>query len=84
MSTARSVKPHFVLGLWRRLNRKPGGAWAFSRLICAKAPYFGSIKPLFTVLEPGRCEVTAKKRRAEGQRDWTVSGLMRASKAAAS
>lgn len=64
MSTARSVKPHFLLNLWRRLNRKPGGAWVFSRLICAKAPYFGSIKPLFTVLEPGRCEVTAKKRRA--------------------
>lgn len=62
MTTA--AKPPFLLSLWHKLRHKPGGAWLFSRLICAKAPYFGSIKPLFLVLEPGRCEVAAKKRRA--------------------
>jgi len=29
-----------------------------------KAPYFSTIRPLVTVLEPGRCEISLKKRRS--------------------
>jgi len=53
-----------TLTLWRRFAALPGGAWAFSRLVCAKAPYFATIRPRFAVLEPGRCEVRMRKRRA--------------------
>jgi len=35
----------------------------FSRAVCFKAPYFGTISPLFTVLEKGRCEAVIKDRR---------------------
>ncbi|TJZ73491.1 hotdog fold domain-containing protein [Chitiniphilus eburneus] len=49
---------------WRRLSPLPMGRWLFSRLVCFKAPYFGSVKPRFEVLEPGRAEVTLRKRRA--------------------
>ncbi len=41
----------------------PFGNWIFSRLMCFYAPYFGSIKPLFTDLRAGYCEVKMKKRR---------------------
>lgn len=53
-----------LLALWRRLSVMPIGKWAFSRLVCWKAPYFGSVRPRFESLEPGLCEVTIRKRRA--------------------
>jgi hypothetical protein len=44
--------------LYNKISRKPFGHWLFSRLVCFKAPYFGSIKPRMDVLEPGRGEAT--------------------------
>lgn len=52
-----------LLALYRKLSRWPFGRWLFTRAICFKAPYFGSISPLFTVLEAGRCEATIRDRR---------------------
>jgi acyl-coenzyme A thioesterase PaaI-like protein len=52
-----------TLAAWQRLSKKPAGKWAFSRLVCWKAPYFGSIRPAFVDLRPGFCEVHLKKRR---------------------
>ncbi len=56
-------QPNSSLAAWQRLLRKPAGKWAFTRLVCWKAPYFGSIRPAFTDLRPGFCEVHMKKRR---------------------
>ncbi len=55
---------NFMLSAWQRLTGKPAGKWVFSRLVCWKAPYFGSIRPAFVELRPGYCEVHIKKRRA--------------------
>ena len=52
-----------VLRLYDKITRKPFGHWLFSRLICFKAPYFGSIKPRMTLLEPNRAEATIAHRR---------------------
>jgi len=52
-----------VMSAWKRMSGKPGGKWAFSRLVCWKAPYFGSIRPKFEQLRPGYCEVRMTKRR---------------------
>ncbi|WP_274510119.1 DUF4442 domain-containing protein [Xanthomonas campestris] len=41
-----------TLDIWTRLSPLPGGKWLFSRLLCLKAPYFGSISPRFAVLRP--------------------------------
>jgi len=35
-----------LLALWQRLARWPLGKWLFSRAVCFKAPYFGTISPL--------------------------------------
>ena len=53
-----------TLAIWRRLASIPAGRWAFSRLLCFKAPYFGSIRPAFVQLRPAYCEVRIRKRRA--------------------
>lgn len=53
---------NFTLSTWQRLSKKPAGKWAFSRLVCWKAPYFGSIRPAFVELRPGYCEVRIRKR----------------------
>lgn len=53
-----------TLDIWRRLASRPGGKWAFSRLVCLKAPYFGSIRPAFEELRPEYCRVAIRKRRA--------------------
>ena len=52
-----------ALKLWQRLSRLPMGKWFFSWVVCWKAPYFGSIRPRFVELQPGRCEVRMAKRR---------------------
>lgn len=53
-----------AMSAWNRLSGLPGGRWAFSRLVSWKAPYFASIKPYFTALRPGYCEIHIRKRRA--------------------
>jgi len=51
-----------VLKLWKALSNKPGGRWLATQAICIKAPYFRSIKPLLTKVEPGCVELELKKR----------------------
>ena len=64
-----------LLGLWQRLARWPGGAWLFSRAVCFKAPYFGTISTRFTVLEDGRCEAVIKDRRRVHNHIGTVHAI---------
>ncbi len=32
-----------TLELWKKVTAFPKGKWTFSRMLCLKAPYFGSI-----------------------------------------
>jgi len=64
-----------VLQLYNRITRKPFGHWLFSRLICFKAPYFGSIKPRMTVLEHNRAEATIAHRRSVTNHLGTVHAI---------
>ncbi len=64
-----------VLQLYNRLTRLPFGAWLFSRLICFKAPYFASIKPRMTVLEPNRAEAALAHRRSVTNHLGTVHAI---------
>lgn len=52
-----------VLGLWRSLDRWPGGDRVFSFLLGLMVPYSGGIRPRVCHLEPGRCSVEMKERR---------------------
>jgi acyl-coenzyme A thioesterase PaaI-like protein len=53
-----------VLTLWNKMQGIPVvGPWAFSFAFGQKAPYFSSIKPRFTVLEPNHAELVIPKRR---------------------
>ncbi|SBV36550.1 conserved hypothetical protein [uncultured Stenotrophomonas sp.] len=64
-----------LLSLYRRITRWPGGHWLFARAICFKAPYFASISPRITVLEPGRCEGTLADRRKVRNHIGTVHAI---------
>lgn len=55
--------PQRTIDLWNRLSGLPAGKWLFARLLCLKAPYFGSISPRFVALRPNYCEVAVRKRR---------------------
>jgi acyl-coenzyme A thioesterase PaaI-like protein len=52
-----------VLTLWNKASALPQGARVFSVLFGQKAPYFASVRPRFTRLEPNRAELVIKKRR---------------------
>lgn len=52
-----------LLATYRRITRWPAGHWLFSRAVCLKAPYFGTISPRFVALESERCEVRMRDRR---------------------
>ena len=53
-----------ALRLFQRLGGSAPGRWLVSRAICWRAPYFASIAPRIDVLEPGRCVVRIRDRRA--------------------
>jgi len=53
-----------LMSVYNRCLKLPAGKRIFSKLVCLKAPYFGTIKPRFEELRPGYCEITMKNRRA--------------------
>ena len=53
-----------LMKVYNTCSGLPLGKAVFSKLVCFKAPYFGSIKPLFRELRPGYCEIRLKKRRS--------------------
>ncbi len=65
----------YVVALFDRMRRWPFGLWLFSRIICFKAPYFGSISPLITQLESGLCEASMKHRRKVTNHIGTVHAI---------
>ena len=64
-----------ALGTWNKLSGSGFGRWLFSRVVCHKAPYFGSIRPVFDVLEPGRAIARIRKRRAVTNHIGTVHAI---------
>jgi len=64
-----------LLTLYRRMQRWPAGNWLFSRAVCVKAPYFASIAPCITLLEPGRCEGRIAHRRKVTNHIGTVHAI---------
>ena len=52
-----------VLTLWNTMSRLPGGQRVFSVAFARKAPYFATVRPRFTVLEPNHVELVVPKRR---------------------
>ena len=53
-----------VLNIYEICLKFPFGKCIFSKMICFKAPYFGSIKPVFVELQPGYSKIHLKKRRS--------------------
>ncbi|WP_028914607.1 hotdog fold domain-containing protein [Pseudoxanthomonas sp. J31] len=64
-----------LLRLYRRMQAWPAGQWLFSRAVCLKAPYFASIAPRITALEPGRCEGRIRHRRKVTNHIGTVHAI---------
>ncbi len=64
-----------LLSMYHRFVRWPAGHWLFSRAVCFKAPYFASISPKITLLEPGRCEGEIHQRRRISNHIGTVHAI---------
>jgi len=69
----REMSP--ALALWKRCEGLPLGKAVFSRLVCWKAPYFGSIRPRFEEFRPGYARVSMRKRRAVTNHIGTVHAI---------
>lgn len=52
-----------VLQLWKKLTPLPQGERLFSIAFSQIAPYFSTVSPRFTVLEPNHVELVIRKRR---------------------
>jgi acyl-coenzyme A thioesterase PaaI-like protein len=64
-----------VLDLWRKTSALPLGERIFSVAFSRKAPYFASIRPRFTVLEPHHAELVVRDRRAVHNHIGTVHAI---------
>ena len=64
-----------ALRTWNKLSGSAFGRWLFSRIVCFKAPYFSTIRPVFDVLEPGRAVARMRKRRAVTNHIGTVHAI---------
>jgi acyl-coenzyme A thioesterase PaaI-like protein len=57
------------------MRRWPAGEWLFSRAVCFKAPYFATIAPRITRLEPNLCEARIRDRRRVHNHIGTVHAI---------
>ena len=64
-----------ILDLWRHSQKLPQGARLFSLAFAQKAPYFASIHPRFTVVEPNHAELVIPKRRSVQNHIGTVHAI---------
>ncbi|NPC97407.1 hotdog fold domain-containing protein [Nocardioides sp. zg-DK7169] len=65
-----------VLALWRKTSSIPVvGTRVFSVLFSQKAPYFATVRPRFTVLEPNRAELVVRSRRGVHNHLGTVHAI---------
>ena len=64
-----------VLSLWNLSARLPRGERLFSYAFARKAPYFRTVRPRFTVLQPHRAELVLPKRRAVHNHLGTVHAI---------
>jgi uncharacterized protein (TIGR00369 family) len=64
-----------ALVFWQRCEGLPFGKAHFSRVVCWKAPYFGTISPRFEELRPGFARVSMKKRRGVQNHIGTVHAI---------
>lgn len=64
-----------LLALYTKITRWPLGHWVFSKAVCFKAPYFGSISPTITRLEHGRCQARIHDHRAVRNHIGTVHAI---------
>lgn len=54
---------NYVLALYDKMKKLPFGDKLFSLVVSNKAPYFKTISPLITKIQPGECHCLIKKRR---------------------
>lgn len=66
---------HSLVSAYNKAIKMPLGRSLFSRTVCFKAPYFGSIKPTIEHFEPGHVEVSFPKRRAVQNHIGTVHAI---------
>ncbi len=64
-----------VLDLWRKTSALPLGERIFSFAFSQKAPYFATIRPRFTVVEPDHAELVIRKRRGVHNHIKTVHAI---------
>ncbi|MFK7885826.1 MAG: hotdog fold domain-containing protein [Gammaproteobacteria bacterium] len=64
-----------TLATYQRVSRWPAGHAIFSRMVCWRAPYFGSIRPHMTHLSAERAEVIVRKRRRVQNHIGTVHAI---------
>jgi len=64
-----------VATLWEKSNKLPMGKKAFSIAIAQKAPYFATVHPRFTVVEPNHVEMVIPKRRSVQNHIGTVHAI---------
>tara|TARA_R110002020_G_scaffold159346_1_gene343097 strand:+ start:3264 stop:3752 length:489 start_codon:yes stop_codon:yes gene_type:complete len=72
---AENMTDNYLLKLYHKTLSYPFGRALFSRMFAAKAPYFRSIKPTITDLQPNHCELTFKKRKAVQNHIGTVHAI---------
>lgn len=60
---------------YERIRDLPGGMLIFSKLISRKAPYFKSIDPRITALEPGYMQASLRKRKSVTNHIGTVHAI---------
>lgn len=64
-----------ILDLWQKVSAWPGGTTLFSFAFARKAPYFRTIRPQFTVVEPNRAALVIPDRRRVHNHIGTVHAI---------
>ncbi|RUO33236.1 hotdog fold domain-containing protein [Aliidiomarina soli] len=66
---------NYLLALYEKCQKFPAGKRVFSAMFARKAPYFRSIKPYISELQPNFCRLHIKKRKAVQNHIGTVHAI---------
>ncbi|MFY8325497.1 hotdog fold domain-containing protein [Pseudoalteromonas sp. ZZD1] len=64
-----------TLKTWLKLKKLPLGNWLFTKAVCFKAPYFGSMKPYILDVKDGYCSAVVKNRRSVHNHIGTIHAI---------
>lgn len=64
-----------IAEIYKKMDRFLGGRWLFTKIVCFRAPYFKSIRPMILDVQNGKSKVKIQQRRSINNHLGTIHAI---------